>query len=190
MIRVAQWVRSLDYLTNHTSLSPIRRRFAPCFVNYKKVCTRLTVSIDKVYQLLAHGRWFSPGTPASPTIKPGQHDIADILLKVALNTKYQSIISWTSAMYSRLPFICTLISDINDVLNIVIYVYTYWWHQWCTHHGNLFVHLLLTSMMYSTLSFMCTLFSDMSDVLTIAFICTLVSDMSDVLTIAISVYTC
>jgi hypothetical protein len=177
--------------------------------------------VDKVYQLLAHGRWFSPGTPASPTIKPGQHDIAEILLKVALNTKYQSIISWTSAMYSRLPFICTLISDINDVLNIVIYVYTYWWYQWCTHHGNLFVHLLstslmslisvhikgnveyitdvtnkctykrqcwvhhwhqwctqhcllcvhllVTSVMYSTLPFMCTLISDMSDVLSIVF---------------------
>jgi hypothetical protein len=24
---------------------------------------------DKVYQLLAHGQWFSPGTPASSTIK-------------------------------------------------------------------------------------------------------------------------
>jgi hypothetical protein len=24
---------------------------------------------DKVYQLLAHGRWFSPGTPASSTTK-------------------------------------------------------------------------------------------------------------------------
>ena len=33
--RVAQWVRSLD-LTTHTSLSPIRRGFAPGFVNYKK----------------------------------------------------------------------------------------------------------------------------------------------------------
>ena len=33
--RVAQWVRSLD-LTAHTSLSPIRRGFAPSFVNYKK----------------------------------------------------------------------------------------------------------------------------------------------------------
>jgi hypothetical protein len=33
--RVAQWVRSLD-LTTHTSLSPIRRVFAPGFVNYKK----------------------------------------------------------------------------------------------------------------------------------------------------------
>jgi hypothetical protein len=42
---------------------------------------------DKVYQLLAHGRWFSPGTPASSTTKTGRHDIAEILLKLALNTK-------------------------------------------------------------------------------------------------------
>jgi hypothetical protein len=41
---------------------------------------------DKVYQLLAHGRWFSPGTPASSTTKTSRHDIAEILLKVALNT--------------------------------------------------------------------------------------------------------
>jgi hypothetical protein len=39
---------------------------------------------DKVYQLLAYGRWFSPGTPASSTTKTGRHDIAEILLKVAL----------------------------------------------------------------------------------------------------------
>jgi hypothetical protein len=36
--------------------------------------------------LLAHGQWFSPGTPASSTTKTGHHDIAEILLKVALNT--------------------------------------------------------------------------------------------------------
>jgi hypothetical protein len=36
--------------------------------------------------LFAHGRWFSPGTPASSTTKTGRHDIAKILLKVALNT--------------------------------------------------------------------------------------------------------
>jgi hypothetical protein len=36
--------------------------------------------------LLAHGRWFSPGIPASSTTKTGRHDIAEILLKVALNT--------------------------------------------------------------------------------------------------------
>jgi hypothetical protein len=41
---------------------------------------------DKVYQLLAHDRWFSPGIPASSTTKTGRHDIAEILLKVELNT--------------------------------------------------------------------------------------------------------
>jgi uncharacterized protein YwlG (UPF0340 family) len=34
--------------------------------------------------LLAHGWWFSPGTPASSITKTGRHDIAEILLKVAL----------------------------------------------------------------------------------------------------------
>jgi hypothetical protein len=60
----------------------------PSFVNYKKGCTRLAAASDKVYQLLAHGQWF---TPASSTTKTGRHDIAEILLKVALNTKNQSI---------------------------------------------------------------------------------------------------
>jgi hypothetical protein len=54
------------------------------FVNYKEECTRLAVASDKVYQLLAHGRWFSPGTPASSTIKTGRHHIAKMLLNVAL----------------------------------------------------------------------------------------------------------
>jgi hypothetical protein len=40
--------------------------------------------------LLAHGRWFSPGTPASSTTKTGRHDITEILLKVALNTIKQT----------------------------------------------------------------------------------------------------
>jgi hypothetical protein len=66
------------------NLSPIRRGFAPGFVNYKKGCTRLAATSDEVYQLLAHGRWFSPSIPASSTTKTGRHDIAEILLKVAL----------------------------------------------------------------------------------------------------------
>jgi hypothetical protein len=56
---------------------------------YRKGCTRLAAASDKVYQLLAHGRWFSPGTPASSTTKIGHHDIAEILLKVALRIKNQ-----------------------------------------------------------------------------------------------------
>ena len=53
----------------------------------QKRSTRLAVASDKVYQLLAHGRWFSPGTPASSTTKIGRHGIAEILLKVALSTR-------------------------------------------------------------------------------------------------------
>jgi len=52
----------------------------------QKGCTRLAAASDKVCQLLAHDRWFSP---ASSTTKTGRHDIAEILLKVALNTKNQ-----------------------------------------------------------------------------------------------------
>ena len=61
---------------------------------YQKGCTRLAAASDKAYQLLAHGRWFSPGTPASSITKTGRHDIAEILLKVSLNTKNQSIKSF------------------------------------------------------------------------------------------------
>ena len=58
----------------------------------QKKCTRLAAASDKVYQLLVHGQWFAPGTPASPTTKTDRHDIAEILLKVtvAINTLNQS----------------------------------------------------------------------------------------------------
>ena len=54
-----------------------------------------------VYQLLAHGRWFSLGTPASSTTKTGRHDIAEILLKMAL--KHQNEIKSNSGeLFSQL----------------------------------------------------------------------------------------
>jgi hypothetical protein len=46
-----------------------------------------TTLCDKVCLLLAIDRWFSPGTPVSSTNKTDRHDIAEILFKVALNTK-------------------------------------------------------------------------------------------------------
>ena len=52
----------------------------------QKGYTWLAVTSDKVYQLLGHGRWFSPGTAASSNTKIGRHQIAEILLKVALST--------------------------------------------------------------------------------------------------------
>jgi hypothetical protein len=72
--------------------SPLRRGFALHFINYKRGCTRLSAASDKVYQLFAHDRWFSPGNPAFSTTKTGRHDITEILLKVTLNTKNQKSI--------------------------------------------------------------------------------------------------
>ena len=78
----------------------------PGFINYKKGCTRLTAASDKVYQLFAHGRWFSLGSPPSSTTKTGRHYIAEILLKVALNTINQiKIIAYhSSTKFGRITF--------------------------------------------------------------------------------------
>ena len=72
---MAQWVRPLNYLATDSNL------------NDKKGYTRLADASDKVYQLLARGRWLSPSTPAYYfTTKTDRHDITEILLKVSLNT--------------------------------------------------------------------------------------------------------
>ena len=48
----------------------------------------ITTNVD---QWLATGQWFSPGTPVFSTNKTDCHDIAEILLKVVLNTINQTI---------------------------------------------------------------------------------------------------
>jgi hypothetical protein len=55
----------------------------PALNKLQKGCTRLTAPSDKVYQLLAYGRWFSPGIPASSTTKTGRHDIVESGVKTA-----------------------------------------------------------------------------------------------------------
>ena len=65
--------------------------------------SRLAAASDKVYKLLAHGRWFSPGTPVSSTTANGRHDIAEILLNVALNTINQIKSNLTKIL--SLPFL-------------------------------------------------------------------------------------
>jgi hypothetical protein len=55
-----------------------------CKIYFILSLLEVTAASDKVYQLLFHGRGFSPGTPVSSTTKTCRHDIAEILLKVAL----------------------------------------------------------------------------------------------------------
>ena len=58
------------------------------------------------------GRWFYPGTPVLSTNKIDHHDIAEILLKVALNTinhkpsMYGVLNIWNCLMWvDTLPFV-------------------------------------------------------------------------------------
>jgi hypothetical protein len=72
-------------------------------------------------ELFAHGRWFSPGTPASSTTKTGRHDIAEILLKVALNTTTQTpwpsffSFQFVSRLIDKLLFNAQDESQLNDI---------------------------------------------------------------------------
>jgi hypothetical protein len=86
----------------------------------QKGCTRLAAASDKVFQLLAHGRWFSPGTPISSTTKTGRHDIAEILLKVALNTKHQSTINQSIDLWKRAVHSCMRLLNMSSVVMLVL----------------------------------------------------------------------
>ena len=73
----------MDYLTTHTSLSPIWREFAPGFVDYKKGALDLQSQVIKFTSCLS---MVGGSLRLPPPLKTGRHDIAEILLKVALNT--------------------------------------------------------------------------------------------------------
>ena len=70
---------SLVHGLSNNSYKPITNTawVCPRRCKLQKGCTRLAVASDKVYQLLAHGRWFSPCTPDSSTTKTGRHYIAE-----------------------------------------------------------------------------------------------------------------
>jgi hypothetical protein len=63
------------------------------------------------------GWWFSPGTPVSSTNKTDRHDIAEILLKVALITSKPANKQTNSSLMEKIgiPFID------SELLYIVIY---------------------------------------------------------------------
>jgi hypothetical protein len=49
--------------------------------------------------VLAHGRWLSPGTPASSTTKTGCHDIAESGIKTPKNQSNSLVYHITSVSY-------------------------------------------------------------------------------------------
>ena len=88
---MAQWVRWLDCLTTHTSLSPIRCGFAPVFVNCKKGALHSQLQVIKFTSCLPMDGGSLRIRRLLPPLKlvAGCHDIHvdEILLKVTLNNK-------------------------------------------------------------------------------------------------------
>jgi hypothetical protein len=72
----------------------VNNRFTPGFVNYKKRCTRLAAASDKAYQLLAHGRWFSPAS--STTFYPEHWTIVRTIF---VWVSYKFLVSFRSDQY-------------------------------------------------------------------------------------------
>ena len=72
MVYLQRPAQSVPITTKFVSSNPIHTRG----VLYATLC-------DKVRQLLATDQWFSP---VSSTNKTDDHDVTEILLKVALNT--------------------------------------------------------------------------------------------------------
>ena len=86
-----------------------------------------------LHNYIVYGRWFSPGTPASSTTKTGRHDIAEILLKVALSTQKinQSInLTWIRVCSNQMSrYWCILHFTMLCCLD-EIYNYSIWHQRW------------------------------------------------------------
>ena len=77
--------------------------------------------------MLAQGRWFSLGTPASSTTKTGRHDRAEILLKVALSTKNSNSNSFKH-IFVILDHATRVSKRIHD--NVVSFLRDNWFVLW------------------------------------------------------------
>jgi len=78
------------------------------------------ITRDKVYQLHAHGWWFSPCTLASFATETDYHDVAEIVLTVMLNTKNQ-----INASCNVVNRINKKNYDIVDTYNVHIFILTH-----------------------------------------------------------------
>ena len=84
--------------------------------------------IKFVSDLIATCRWFSPGIPVSSTKKTERHNIAEILLKVALNiitipnitTKVTSSNPSHGEVYSIQLNVIKFVSDLRQVDGILL----------------------------------------------------------------------
>ena len=124
------WI--FNYLCNQC-LSPLKLWVWSLFMARFTRCNIMW----KVCQLLAAGRWFSPGTPVSSINKTDCHYITKILLKVALNTINQTnqpidichcYLYWrnSSSDVTKMMDPCQMTSKIVFTLHLLMVSCKYW----------------------------------------------------------------
>jgi hypothetical protein len=99
----------------------------------QKGCTRLAGASDKVYQMLANGRWFSPGTPASSTTKT-VISIHVVYICYHLTMLTVTLFVFKIIVYLRNIYCCRRqihnwhrqISKYNAVISIVMQDFYFW----------------------------------------------------------------
>jgi hypothetical protein len=85
----------------------------------QKGCNRLAAASDKVYQLLAHGRWFSPSTQ--------KYKNPNIIIKFYVLCTFCTLIPFVNVLYYPLTSNCCeriRIIYLDSKANYLIYVYT------------------------------------------------------------------
>ena len=104
-----------------------------------------TTLCDKVYQCLATGRRFSQVTAVSFTNKTDRHDIAEILLKVVLNTIIQTKPSTKQSLICCILLGCDNLQQETNVVSQGIHIvswiiYLAW--SWLTKQNIIHIRLI------------------------------------------------
>ena len=103
--------RMIYYLSNRC-LSP------PMWVRIS-IRARCTILCDKFRQWLSTGRWFSPGPPVYSANKTDSHNIAKILLRVALNTVKPNLTNLFLSFLIIIMLWLIIISHLYDIYIIL-----------------------------------------------------------------------
>ena len=114
-------VGSITYLCTHY-LSPLTlwvRTPHRRGVLYTTLC-------DAICQLLAAGRWFSPGIPVSSTNKTDRHDLTEILLKVVLNNITLTRIHRHLLFFKLWKFISENLNELTVIKSSIFVVFFFY----------------------------------------------------------------
>ena len=115
---------------------PIRRGFAPGFVNYKKGALDSqshVIKFVRCFPMVGGSLWF----PVSSTTRTCRHDIAEILLQVALNNQSNQILKWLVVRISHKPYFWSICGYGNIFLTLFAEFNHHWrWdiRFWDTDH--------------------------------------------------------